>query len=62
MLALILSCAVAFVLLAILWVRVTARDHAKAQHRKVLSHLDWHARSQVNGRSRGALQAKPRRG
>jgi hypothetical protein len=57
-LALILSCAAAFVLLAILWVRVTARDHAKTRHRKVTSHLDWRVPSSVQHRDRSHLRAK----
>jgi hypothetical protein len=43
MMTLLLPCAAAFVLLAILWVRVTKRDQANARHRKVTSHLDWRA-------------------
>jgi hypothetical protein len=57
--ALILSCAVALVLLAILWVRVTKRDQAKARHRKVTAHLDWRAPFPANGRARGNLRTKP---
>jgi hypothetical protein len=60
-LALILSCAAAFVLLVLLWVRVTKRDQASAQHRKVTSHLDWRSPSPANGRARGKLRAKPSR-
>ena len=51
-LALIPSCVAALVLLALLWVRVTKRDQARAQHRKVTSHLDWRAPSPGNGRTR----------
>jgi hypothetical protein len=55
-LALILACAAAFLLLAILWVRVTARDHAISRHRKVTSHLDWRAPSPAQRRSRGLVR------
>jgi len=57
-LALLLSCTAAFVLVAILWVRVTARDQARTQHRKVTSHLDWRAPSPTKGRVRGKLGTK----
>jgi hypothetical protein len=59
-LALILSCTAPFLLLSILWVRVTARDHAKTRHRKVTSHLDWRAPASVKRRSRGNLRMKAR--
>jgi hypothetical protein len=56
-LALVLSCTAAFVVLVLLWVRVTRRDQASAQHRKVTSHLDWRAPSTAKGRVRGKLRA-----
>jgi hypothetical protein len=59
--ALIPSCVAAFVLLAILWVRVTKRDQAGARHRKVTSHLDWRAPSPTKGRARGSLRTKSAR-
>lgn len=57
MMTLLLPCAAALVLLAILWVRVTKRDKAKARHRKVTSHLDWRAPS----RGKGRMRARPSR-
>jgi hypothetical protein len=59
-LALILTCAATILLLAILWVRVTTRDHAKARHRKVTSHLDWRAPSSSQRRSGGLVRGKAR--
>ncbi|MGI1661980.1 hypothetical protein ACRDNQ_07050 [Palleronia sp. KMU-117] len=57
MMTLLLSGAAALILLAILWVRVTKRDQAKARHKKVTSHLDWRAPV----RSSGRMRARPSR-
>jgi len=59
--ALIPSCVAALVLLALLWVRVTKRDQARARHHKVTTHLDWRAPSPTKGRTRGSLRAKSSR-